>query len=224
MRLGAAPVVVASLLITVRPAQGDGEMFTLRLWADAAGAVRLRAQKLDVDFLEALVEPDGLYRAWLPREAVATKGRLGGAEDPPLLRDLSLLLGEVRSGPLPPGVVVAAGADGAWTWADGPTAVTLAFGADGLPSGKRIATPDGVELRRLGYARWNIFEGLQRPSAVELHVAGDDAVYAVRLKNLDTPPQISNERMHLTVPDDVVWIDAPGFAARMGMPGPPPRP
>jgi len=211
-RLGQARIVTASLLVRIQPAQGDSELFTLRLWAAADGAVRLRAQKLDVDFLEALVRPDGGYQAVLVRERLATSGTLGGADDPALLRDLRLLLGELRYGPLPPAVAVAGDAAG-WSWRD-PLGwdAQLTIGSDGLPTSKRLLDA-GVEVRALTYRRWQAFEELQRPSQVTLNADGDTTT--IRIKSLDTPPEISAERMALRMPDGVEQVDPTAFNRRL---------
>ncbi len=211
-RLGQARIVTASLLVRMQPAQGDSELFTLRVWAAADGSVRLRAQKLDVDFLEALVRPDGAYQALLVRERIATSGTLGGADDPVVLRDLRLLLSELRYGPLPPAVVVAGDATG-WTWRD-PLGwdAQLTVGSDGLPTAKRLLEA-GVEVRGLTYARWQAFEELQRPSQVTLRADGDTTT--IRIKSLDTPPEISAERMALRIPDGVEQVDPAEFNRRL---------
>lgn len=200
-RLGAATTVVASLLIQTVPEQGEPEVFTLRLWSTADRAVRVRAQKLDVAILDALVQPDGSYQAVLLREHVATSGRLGAADDPLLLRDLGLLLDELREGPAP------AVATGGWT-------AELEAGPDGLPAAK-ILRAGGEQVRRLDYRRWQDFDGLLRPSQVELRIPGETMVTRLRVKSLDDPGSISPERMALTVPSDAASVTPAEFAKRM---------
>lgn len=215
-RLGQAPCAVASLLIKIEPKEGEGELFTLRLWVAGDGRVRVLAHKLDVDFLSALVEADGSYVALLPREKVWTRGHLGSPDDPLLLRDLAVMVAEVCQGPIPPGAATAA--DGHWRIRDaaGWTA-DLAFDpVSGKPSGKRLLAADGSEGRRLAYARWQVFDGLDRPTAVVLNVVGDTATYAIRLKSLDAPPGISAERMALHIPEGASEIAVAEFAKRVG--------
>lgn len=217
-RLGSAEVISASLLVQLTPAKGEGELFTLRLWRAGDGAVRLRAQKLDVDFLDALVRPDGAYEACLPRERVATAGRLGSPDDPPLLSDLRLLLSDLRDGPLPRSAAPT-GDVRRLAWNDGDWTAELDLAADGLPSAKRLGT-GGVVQREVTYARWQAYEGLTRPSQVRLRVPGDDGVTAIRLRSLDTPPVISPERMALRVPDGVERVEPAAFSRRMLGPAP----
>lgn len=211
-RLGAAEVVAASLLVQLTPRQGEGELFTLRLWRDADGAVRVRAQKLDVDFLDALVRSDGAYEAVLVREGLATAGSLDAADAPPLLSDLRLLLAELRDGPLPRDAVPAGDAR-LWRWREGERSVELDLDRDGLPSAKRL-NAGGTVVRELAYARWQDFEGLRRPSQVRLTVPGGDAM-SVRLKSLDAPPRISAERMALHVPAGAARVEPGEFSRRM---------
>ena len=214
LRLGHADTVVASLLIRTEPVQGEGEQFTLRLWSTADGAVRLRAQKLDVDVLDALVRADGAYDALLVRERVATAGRLGGADDPLLLRDLRLMMSELRDGPLPRGAV-ATGTAQQLTWPDAlGWQAELDLGPDGLPTAKRLRAGE-VVVRTIAYARWQTNDGLTRASQVRLHGAAEDGVLAIRVKSLDTPPVISPERMALRIPDDVERVDPVEFTQRM---------
>ncbi len=213
-RLGLADTIAASLLIRIQPAQGDGELFTLRLWADVTGTVRLRAQKLDVDVLDAVVQADGSYRALLVREHVATAGTLGGPDDPALLDDVRMLLDELRYGPVPAAVVVTGGAD-TWSWRDPSGAeVVLGLAPDGLPTSKRLSTA-GAILRSLDYARWQAFDELQRPSQVTLRSAGDGDVTTIRIKSLDTPPAISAERMALRLPEGTAQVDVAEFSRRL---------
>ncbi len=213
-RLGRSPVVVASLLIRVEPEQGEGELFSLRLWATADGAVRLRAKQFDVDFLDALVRADGAYEAVLVREGVATAGKLGGDGDPPLLRDLRLLMAELRDGPLPPGVEVN-GTATRLDWRD-PLGWDgeLDLGADGLPVAKRLLA-GGVSARSLSYGPWQAFEGLTRAGQVRLRVADVPGLTVIRIKSLDSPPTISDERMALRIPDGVERVEPAEFSKRM---------
>ena len=212
-RLGLADVFTASLLVQITPATGDGEQFSLRLWRNSDGAVRVRAQKLDVDFLEALLRADGGYEALLPRERVATAGALASPDAPLLLRDLQLLLSDLRDGPLPR-TVVPTGEAGRLTWTETNWNYELDLAVDGLPSAKRLSA-DGVVQRDITYARWQAYEGLMRPSQVRLRVAGDDGVMAIRLKSFDTPPTISAERMALRLPDGVERVTPAEFSRRL---------
>lgn len=217
-RLGAAACVTASLLVRIVGADGEGEIFTLRLWAPGDGRVRVLANKLDVDFLTALVAADGTYTAVLPRARLWTRGRLGGADDPVLLRDLALLVAEVAQGPVPARAAVGAGPDGQWRFADPATGwqAAVRIGGDGLPSGKTLSGRDGAELRRLAYSRWQDFDGLHRPSVTELRAAGDPSVCTIRVKTLDAPPTISPERMALAVPDGAAEVAPAEFTRRIG--------
>lgn len=217
-RLGSADVLSASLLVQLTPATGDGELFTLRLWRAGDGAVRVRAQKLDVDFLDALVRPDGAYEAVLPRERVATSGKLGAADDPLLLRDLKLLLSDLRDGPLPR-TAAPGGEARRLLWSEDGWAAELDLAADGLPSAKRLSV-DGAVQREVAYARWQAYEGLTRPSQVRLRIPGDDGVTAIRLRSLDLPPVISAERMALRVPDGIERVAPAEFTRRMLGPAP----
>lgn len=219
-RLGSAGCVTASLLVRIVPVPeaDDGEVFTLRIWSPPDGRVRVSAHKLDVDFLSALVMNDGSYTAVLPRERVWARGRLGGAADPVLLRDLALLVAEVRHGPLPASVAVVQGADRTLEFVDPGTGwkAVLGIGANGLPVGKRLLAADGSEQRRLTYEHWQGFDGLLRPTVVGLVVAGDPATGTIRLKTLDTPPTISDERMQLHLPESAIEVTPDELARRLG--------
>ena len=217
-RLGSAEVLSASLAVQISPAQGEGEVFTLRLWRAGDGAVRLKAKKLDVDFLDALVRPDGRYEAILPRERIATAGTLGSPEDPPLLRDLHLLMSDLRDGPLPRSAAPA-GEARRLTWNEAGWSAELDLTADGLPSAKRLSA-GGVVQREVTYTRWQAYEGLTRPSQVRLRIPGDDGVTAIRLTSLDTPPVISAERMALRIADGIERVKPAEFSRRMLGPTP----
>lgn len=215
-RLGQTPCLAAAMLIKSMPRDGGGELFTLQLWATADGRVRVLAHKLDVDFLSALVAADGTYTAVLPRAKVWTRGKLGAADDPALLRDLALLVGELRNGPIPPGP--ATGIPGGWRMRDPATGWTAELSVDtisGMPTAKRLLAADGTMLRRLAYGRWQSYDSLVRPSTVTLEVAGDDATYAIRLKHLESLPEISPERMAMQPPGGAAEVDAATFAQRM---------
>jgi hypothetical protein len=141
--LGVAPCVVASLLVQAKPAQGESQTVTVRIWA-APEASLLKLKKLDHDVLEALVQPDGAWQAWLPRERVRAAGT--AADAPGLLADLRLLLDEARLGPVGAGIEL---------------------DAEGFPSARSQGD------LRIAYARWTAYGALWRPARADLR-RGDD--------------------------------------------------
>ncbi|MEK7413398.1 MAG: hypothetical protein AAB263_08780 [Planctomycetota bacterium] len=211
--------MIAKLLVTVIPKDGDGEVVTLWLWVSNDGRVRLLGSKNGFDFLTALVAADGKYTALALRTKRITHGRIGGATDPILLRDLVSLVSEVREGPLPVGAVITQGENGVWQFRDAATGWAAEVVRDpeyGMPTVKRLLGPDGTEQRRIDYKRWTTFAALLRPERADLVVAGDKDSYSFRIKSLESVSEISDDRLQLRVPPDAVEVTHQEFERHLG--------
>ncbi|MCS6969851.1 MAG: hypothetical protein RMM29_03705 [Planctomycetota bacterium] len=185
-QFGSIGAFAASILLQTRAPDGEGEVFTVRLWRAAQGDARLRVQKLDVDLIDGLLRRDGSFIAWSPRERVATSG--GADAAPPLLADVRWLLRELAEGPEETGV------------------------ADRDAEGRPLARVIGE--RRIVYARWQDYDGRWRPSLIRI-VERDGRQIAMRLKALDIVPAISAERLRLSVPEDAAVVAPAAFLERI---------
>jgi|GEM_PF-3441629 hypothetical protein len=214
---GDAGTIAADLLVRAKPPNGDALLFQLSLWCPADGRIRLRASKLDFDFLEALVERDGSFVVELVRTHEVVRGHLsdisvldahGRPTGPPFLVYLALLVGEAKHGAVPqqgpyrsappaPGTPAGARAIAAKDPITG-LQTELTIGPDGNPLSKRVFDAPGTEALRLDYGRFEHFHQLTRATKLRLTVPGDASEYTVRLRTLDALPAIGEERMHFT--------------------------
>jgi hypothetical protein len=222
---GQAAAVTCALVIRVKPPQGDALIFTLDLWCPADGRIRVKASKLDVDFCDALVGPDGAFTAFLARSRERVSGNLrdlaaadasGRPAGPSFLAYLALLVEEVKCGPLP--------AVGPWrerggnlVAADPATRLTAEVTAkpDGTVASKRLLDDQGKEVLRLDYDRYQAFGQLHRPVRIVLAVAGDPTACTIRLRDCAAVPGIGDERMRLTIPVGVPAIPVGEFIRRL---------
>ena len=216
-RSGQAGTVTCDLIIRAKYPQGNALLFQLSLWCPEDGRVRVRASKLDFDFIDAVVERDGSFVLELVRSHEVVRGTLGDinvldaqghASGPPFLAYLLLLVAEAKIGALsahgpyrsaPP--VAGAPPQSHAVEARDPVsglATEVTIGPDGNALAKRIFDAPGKEALRLDYARPERFHDLLRPTKMKLTIPGDDNEYTVRLRTLDALPSISEERMHFT--------------------------
>jgi hypothetical protein len=179
--------------------------------------VRVRASKLDFDFIDAVVERDGSFVLELVRSHEVVRGTLGDINvldaqgrpsGPPFFAYLLLLVAEAKGGALPahgpfrsaPPASGAPPQSHAIRTRDPVSGLEeeLTIGPDGNPVAKRIFDAPGKEALRLDYARVESFHDLKRATKMKFTVPGDESEYTVRLRTLDAPPAISEERMHFT--------------------------
>jgi hypothetical protein len=205
------------MIIRAKDAQGNALLFQLSLWCPEDGRVRVRASKLDFDFIDAVVERDGSFVLELVRSHEVVRGTLGDINvldaqgrpsGPPFLAYLLLLVAEAKNGALPaqgpyrsaPPVAGAPPQSTAILARDPVSGLEaeLTIGPDGNPLAKRIFDAPGKEALRLDYARVERFHNLVRATKMKLSIPGDDNEYTVRLRTLDAVPAISEERMHFT--------------------------
>ncbi len=203
-----AATITADLLIRAKAPNGEAILFQLSLWSPADGRVRLKCSKLDVDFVDALVQANGDFVLELVRSHEVVRGNLrdvhvfdkdGKISGPPFLAYLSLLVQEAKSGPVPAQGVTKV-AEGRIEAKDAATglAVVTEVKADDTVVSKRFFDAPGKEAVRLDYARYQAFGHLQRPTRLQITIPGDASEYTVRLRQLDAVPAISPERMRFT--------------------------
>jgi hypothetical protein len=222
---GQTAAVTGALVIRVKPPQGDALIFTLDLWSPADGRIRVKASKLDVDFCDALVAPDGAFTAFLARSRESVAGNLrdlaaadaqGRPVGPSFLAYLALLVEEVKCGPLP--------AVGPWRELGGNLVATdpatrltaeVVAKPDGTVASKRLLDDQGKEVLRLDYDRYQAFGQLHRPVRIVLTVAGDPTACTIRLRDCAAVPGVGEERMRLTTPAGTPAIPVGEFIRRL---------
>ena len=220
-----APTITADLLIRVKAQAGDAMLFQLSLWCPEDGRVRLKCSKLDIDFIDALVQTNGDFVLELVRSHEVVRGNLrdihvfdkdGKASGPPFLAYLLLLVQEAKSGPVPNEGVNKAG-DGKILAKDHTTGLDIAveINPDDTVVSKRFFDAPGKEAVRLDYFRYQAFGTLQRPTKLELKVPGDSTEYTVRLRQLNAVPSISSDRMRFTPSNGATEIGLEEFLKRL---------
>ena len=220
-----APTITADLLIRVKAQAGDAIFFQLSLWCPEDGRVRLKCSKLDIDFIDALVQANGDFVLELVRSHEVVRGNLrdihvfdkdGKASGPPFLAYLSLLVQEAKSGPVPDRGVNKVG-DGKILAKDHATGLDVAVevNAEDKVVSKRFFDAPDKEAVRLDYFRYQAFGTLQRPTKLELKVPGDPTEYTVRLRQLDAVPAISADRMRFAPSQGASEIGLEDFLKRL---------
>ena len=220
-----APTITADLLIRVKAQAGDAIFFQLSLWCPEDGRVRLKCSKLDIDFIDALVQANGDFVLELVRSHEVVRGNLrdihvfdkdGKASGPPFLAYLSLLVQEAKSGPVPDRGVNKVG-DGKILAKDHATGLDVAVevNAEDKVVSKRFFDAPDKEAVRLDYFRYQAFGTLQRPTKLELKVPGDPTEYTVRLRQLDAVPAISPDRMRFAPSNGATEIGLEEFLKRL---------
>ena len=219
-----AATVTADLIIRVKAPDGDALLFQLSLWCPEDGRVRLKCSKLDVDFIEALVQKNGDFVLELVRSHEVVRGNLrdvhvfdhdGKVSGPPFLAYLTLLVHEAKAGPVPERVAKAG--DGKVEGRDDATGldVVAEVKPDDTVVSKRFFDAPGKEAVRLDYSRYQAFGQLQRPSRLQVSVPGDPSEYTVRLRQLDAVPAISPERMRFVPSASAKEIGLEEFLKRL---------
>lgn len=220
-----APTVTADLLIRVKAPDGDAILFQISLWCPEDGRIRLKCSKLDVDFIDALVQKNGDFVLELVRSKEVVRGNLrdvhvfdkdGKVIGPPFLAYLSLLVHEAKSGPVPDRGVTKAG-DGKVEAKDHITGLTVGVEVnpdDTVKSKTFFDAPDKPAVR-LAYFRYKTFDQLRRPTQMQLTVPGDPSEYTVRLRELDAVPSISPDRMRFAPSQGSTEIGLEEFLKRL---------
>ncbi len=220
-----APTVTADLLIRVREQNGNAILFQINLWCPADGRVRLKCSKLDVDFIEALVQPNGDFVLELVRSKELVRGNLrdihvfdknGAASGPPFLAYLSVLVNEAKNGPVPAENVTKA-ANGEIIAKDAITKldVKVTVNPDKTVASKQYFDAPDKEAVRLDYQRYDNFDRLKRPTRMQLSVPGDKSEYTLRLRSLDAVPAIPAAHMRFDPSSGVTEITLEMFLKRL---------
>jgi hypothetical protein len=220
-----ASTITADLMILVKPTDGDSLLFEISLWCPEDGRIRLKCSKLNVDFIDALVQKNGDFVLELVRTREVVRGNLRDIHvfdkdrkviGPPFLTYLTLLVQEAKSGPVPDRGVTRAG-DGKVEAKDPITGLMVAVDVnpDDTVASKRYFDEPGKESVRLDYQRYQAFGHLQRPTRLQLTVPGDPTGYTVRLRQLDAVPAISPERMRFAPSQGATEIGLEEFLKRL---------
>ena len=222
---GRAETITCELLIRMKPANGDALTFQIFLWCPADGRIRLKASKLDVDFCEALVQPDGSFTAVLVRSHEVVRGNIkdisvldaqGRPLGPPFLAYLALLVAEAKTGPIPDSGITAVG-ERSIQAKDATSGLTVGvdLNADNTAATKRFYDAPGKESLRFDYSRYQQFDGLRRPAKLTVTVPNDPSEYGVKVRGIDVVPSIDPVRMKLETSQGLHEIKLMEFLDRL---------
>jgi hypothetical protein len=224
---GQAAAVTADLLVRVKPAGADAEIFQLHLWCAEDGRIHLEATRLEVPFIRGLVQADGHFTAELVQSREVVHGVLadlaghdaqGRPLGLPFLTWLTLLVSEAKAGPLPTGPAATSPAADTLRFSDpasGLAAVLTVDHASHHALDKRLVDATGAPVLTLEYGKYQAFDLLNRASRVKLVVAGDAGEYSLRLRELRAVPAISDEGMRFAPPAGLTEITPAEFLQRL---------
>jgi hypothetical protein len=220
-----APTVTADFIVRVKPPNGNAIIFQIAVACPADGRIRLTCSKLDVDFISALVQPNGDFILELVRSKEIVRGNVcdihvfdknGAASGPPFLAYLQLLVNEAKIGPVPERGVTKA-TPGHVEGKDPLTglAMTLTVNPDDTVQSKQLFDAPNKEAVRLQYDRYQKFGNLQRPSKMSIVLPNNSNEYTVRLRDLRDVPSISADTMRFVPSKDATEITLEQFLERI---------
>ncbi len=222
------------LVISVRPEDGDPLNFTLFAWCDADHRTRLRATKLDVDFLDGLVEPDGRFTIGLVRSQEVVSGSLtelsierstetaeGTQQRSPMafFADIGRIVDEAKNGPVPLGVSysLAAGDDHHVLLTchhDNGARSMVAVNRARQVVWKELYQDDNL-IVRITYDRYQTIDRMQRPLVATLTFPDNDSVVRTRYRRLQRVPGFRPEIFSYAPPEDWQEISIDDFLKRL---------
>jgi len=183
--------------VVVAARDGDGERlpgFSVHTWADDQGRVRVRATKVDVDFLDGLLHPDGRFSLALVRDEEVVEGQLAdlAAEDGAgagFFARLDLLVAEVKEGPIPRADTYSAevGPDGTILLRcrhGQETESVVAIDGRHYQAQHKTLYEHGEAVLRIDYDRYELIDGLRRPLRGTIAFPQSGAMVRVRIPNL----------------------------------------
>lgn len=207
---GSASAFTADMRIIAKPVDGDLLSFSVSLWHDTDGRLRLSGKKFNVHFLEAIVEPTNEFTAVLVRDKAVVQGSLddianavadGNAAGGAAFSELATISSVLQKGPLATATN--------WSFGKGDGEVLIGdIGEDQWEidvKGMRVTNStlkdrDGNRLFSLRYTHEKDFERLVRAQGSHLDVTGDDSTYLFRLQRFVAVPGISDSSMKLDIP------------------------
>jgi hypothetical protein len=220
-----SPTITADILIRVKAPDGDSVLFQINLWCPADGRVRLKCSKLDVDFIDDLVQANGDFVLELVRSHELVRGNLkdihvftkdGAVSGPPFLAYLSVLVQEAKMGPVPERGVHHL-ADEKLLAKDPITGleVEVVINPDNTVASKHYFDAPQQEALHLTYHRYQTFGTLKRPTQMELSVPGDARQYTLRLRDVQAVPSIPADHMRFKPSAEITEIGLEDFLKRL---------
>ena len=113
-RYGQAEQVTTTLVLRVRQPDRETLTFTADCWLDANNTIRLKATKMGIAFLDAVIHPDQTFTALLVRDDEVITGSLSDlaprdnedAAAGSILINLAQFTAEAKTGPFPANTTV----------------------------------------------------------------------------------------------------------------------
>ena len=212
---GPTTAFTADMRIIAKPVEGDLLSFSVSLWGDSDGRLRLSGKKFNVHFIEGIVETDNTFTAVLVRDKAVVTGSLsdiasavakGEAAGGAAFSELGTISSVLKQGPL--------ATASNWRFADpaegndkllvgdiGKQSWEVAFRGMQVTN-STLKDADGSRLFGLRYTHEKDFDRLIRAQGNHLSVEGDDSTYLFRLQRFASVPGVSDSSMKLNVPPD----------------------
>lgn len=236
---GSADELTFTLVISVRPEDGDAVNFSLFAWCDENNRTRIRATKLDVDFLDGLIAADGSFVVGLVRSEEVVTGRLddlavtrtivteSGEEVveqrvPPgasFFASIGRIVDEAKHGPVPAAETYTVVGTGDHTVLrcthaeDTATRVAIS-GRHHEAAWKELYDGD-EKLLRIDYQRYQIRDRMRRPIVATLTFPDSEAVVRTRYRRIDQVPGFRPGTFTYEPPTDWKRIGVDAFIERL---------
>lgn len=195
--------IFAEMKFRIKLEKSEAVHFFGRIWATKDNRIRLALSRLEVDFIEALIEPDGKFLVLIPRSKQYVRGSISdifvtGKGNP------VLLINELKTGPLPlikEFRLASASELGGYDPAIGDP-FTVSLNNEGHITEKSWFLDQGQRFCSVVYSGYKNLDGYVRPTKAILAVVGYGHQFTFGLTFFNALPEISVEKMTLVVPAD----------------------
>jgi hypothetical protein len=224
-RYGQTDQVTTTLVLRVRQPDRETLTFTADCWLDADNTIRLKATKMGIAFLDAVINPDQSFTALLVRDDEVITGSLGDlaprnnedAAAGSILINLAQFTAEAKTGPFPANTI----ADPAGTLSaalDDATSATITLGRDGFSVTEKTIIMLGEEKFFVTYKE-NSYQALAnrlwRPTRADITFPNSKVQLSVKVRDLQPLNELPGNIFNITIPPGAKHIDAATLRNRL---------
>lgn len=193
--------IFAEMKFRIKLEKSEAVHFVGRIWATKDNRIRLALSRLDVDFIDALIEPDGKFLVLIPSSKQYVRASILdifaiGKGNP------VLLINELKTGPLPlikDFRLASASELGGYDPAIGGP-FTVSLNNEGHVSEKSWFLDQGQRFCSVIYSGYKNLDGYVRPTKAILAAVGYGHQFTFGLTFFNALPEISVGKMTLVVP------------------------
>lgn len=224
-RYGQTEQVTTTLVLRVRQPGKDTLTFTADCWLGGDNTSRIKATKMGVAFLDALIQPNQDFTTILVRDDEVITGALGdlapndenGNAAGSILINLAQFTAEAKRGPIPPNTSQQADGSFMADLGDGMTA-SLTLHADGFSVAEKTISYQGEPKFTVNYPEKHyqaIDNRLWRPMRADIEFPGKELSISVKVRDLQPLQELPGGIFSLKEPKNARHIDAEALRQRL---------